>query len=95
LLTAPCFGVYYGTRGPLLSAFGWEVMFAAGLFYGAVLMVESFVYEGLLNQAGWSACKPSDCSFASFAVYVPLVAVMGAIESLPFAWAYRKLESRS
>jgi hypothetical protein len=95
LLTAPCFGVYYATRGPLLSTSGWDVMFAAGLFYGAVLMAESFVYEGLLRQAGWSACKPSDCSAASFAVYLPLVAVLGAIESLPFAWAYRKLESRS
>lgn len=95
LLTAPCFGVYYGTRGPLLVSSGWDVMFAAGLFYGAVLMVESFIYEGFLQQTGWSTCKPSDCSLDSLAVYLPLVAVLGALESLPFAWAYRKLETRS
>lgn len=91
LLVAPCFGVFYSTRGNLLRASGWEVMFAAGLCYGAVLAVESLVYEGLFQQAGLSLCKPSDCTLASFAVYLPLAAVLGVIESVPFAWAYRKL----
>jgi hypothetical protein len=94
MLTAPCFGVYYCTRGELLASSGWEVMFAAGLAYGTVLMVESFVYEVLLQQAGWTACKPADCSLASMGVYLPLVAVFGVVESVPFAWAYRKLQSR-
>lgn len=95
LLTAPCFAVYYATRGPLLAPWGWDVMFGAGLFYGAVLMVESFVYEGLSRQAGWSACKPSDCTLDGFAIYLPLAAVLGALESVPFAWAFQKLETRS
>ena len=94
LLVAPCFGVYFITRGNLLTPSGWEVMFAAGLLYGAILMVESFIYEVALQQAGWSACKPADCTPESLAVYLPLVAVFGAIEALPFAWAYRKLQSR-
>lgn len=95
LLTAPCFGVYYGTRGPLLAPWGWDVMFAAGLLYGAVLMLESFVYEVIVREAGWSACKPSDCTLEGFAIYLPLAAVLGALESVPFAWAFQKLETRS
>lgn len=94
LLVAPCFGVYFSTRGNLLAPSGWELMFATGLLYGAILMAESFIYEVALQQAGWSGCKPADCTPESLAVYLPLVAVFGAIEALPFAWAYQKLQSR-